>query len=188
MSLCSAIESVPMVSSDIEQQNAVKSGHTLQLELHDMLISHDMLSSKVDKLKVGSQQQVQLNLSPKLNFLNALKGSDVDDNKGRMSLDMNPVRNLHFAPPAITDGRVTVARPLDVFEDGCELWKSTVVGHFVGHKLPYPVVNSIAKRIWGSHGLSEVLSSDNGFFLFTFDSVDRATNVLERAPWHMAHG
>ena len=52
---------------------------------------------------------------------------------------------------------------------------------------PYPVVNSIAKRIWGSHGLSEVLSSDNGFFLFTFDSVDRATNVLERGPWHMAN-
>ena len=82
---------------------------------------------------------------------------------------------------------MTVAPPLDVFEDGCELWKSTLVGHFVGQKLPYPVVNSIAKRIWGSHGLSEVLSSDNGFFLFTFDSVDRATNVLERAPWHMAN-
>jgi len=50
-----------------------------------------------------------------------LKGSDVDDNKGRMSLGMNPVRNLHFAPPAITNGRVTVAPQLDVFEDGCEL-------------------------------------------------------------------
>ena len=76
-----------------------------------------------------------------------MKGSDVDDNKGRMSLDMNPVRNLHFAPPAITDGHVTVAPPLDVFEDGCEHWKSTLVGHFVGQKLPYLVVNSIAKRI-----------------------------------------
>jgi hypothetical protein len=50
----------------------------------------------------------------------------------------------------MTDGRVTVAPPLDVFEDGCELWKSTLVGHFVGQKLPYPVVNYIAKRIWGS--------------------------------------
>jgi hypothetical protein len=76
---------------------------------------------------------------------------------------------------------------LDVFEDGCEFWKSTLVGHFVGQKLRYPVVNSIAKRIWGSYGLSEVLSSDNGFFIFTFDSVDHATNVLERAPWHMAN-
>jgi len=71
--------------------------------------------------KVGSQQQEQLNLSPKLNFLNALKGFDVDENKGRMSLGMNPVCNLHFDPPTITDGRVTVAPPLDVFEDGCEL-------------------------------------------------------------------
>ena len=73
----------------------------------------------------------------------------------------------------MTDGRVTVAPPLDVFEDGCEFWKSTLVGHFVGQKLPYPVVNTIAKRIW--------------FFIFNFDSVDHATNVLERAPWHMAN-
>jgi hypothetical protein len=55
--------------------------------------------------------------------------------------------------PTMTDGRVTIAPPLDVFEDGCDLWKSTQVGHFVGHKLPYPVVNSIAKRIWGSSSL-----------------------------------
>jgi hypothetical protein len=102
-----------------------------------------LLDSKVDELKVGFQQQEQLNLSPKLNFLNALKGSDVDDNKGRKTLGMNPVRNLHFAPPVITDGHVIVAPPLDVFEDGCELWKSTLVGHFVGQKLSYPVVNSV---------------------------------------------
>jgi hypothetical protein len=74
-----------------------------------------------------------------------------------------------------------------VFEDGCEFWKSTLVGHFVGQKLPYPVVNSIANKIWSSYGLSEVLSSDNGFYIFNFDSVDHATNVLERAPWHMAN-
>jgi hypothetical protein len=56
-----------------------------------------------------------------LNFLNALKGSDVDDNEVSKTLDINQVHNLHFAPPAVTDGRVTVAPPLDVFEDGCEL-------------------------------------------------------------------
>jgi len=156
MSLCSDVKSVPMVTSDVEQHNGVKSGHTLRLELQDIINSHGMkisqfpnvnqadsevsiekhsslqashvvsgmnhvLGSKVDELKVGSQQQEQLNLSPKLNFLNALKGSDVDENKGRMSLGMNPVCNLHFDPPTITDGRVTVAPPLDVFEDGCEL-------------------------------------------------------------------
>ena len=67
LSLCSAVEFVPMVSSDIEQHNGVKSGHTLQLKLQDMLNSHDMnlvLGSKVDELKIGSKQQEQLHLSP----------------------------------------------------------------------------------------------------------------------------
>ena len=116
-----------------------------------------------------------------------MKGSVVDVKEGSKNIDFNPVRNLHFERPAITNGRITVAPPRDVFDDGCELWKSTLVGHFVGQKLPYLVVNSIAKKIWGSYGLSEVLSSKNGFYLFTFDSVDRATNVLERALWHMAN-
>jgi hypothetical protein len=102
MSLCSSVENVPMVSSNIEQHNEVKSGHILRLELQDMLNSHGMriyqfqadsdvsiekhsnvqasnvvpemnhvLGSKVDEVKVGSQQQEQLNLRPKLNFLNA---------------------------------------------------------------------------------------------------------------------
>jgi hypothetical protein len=217
MSLCSSVENVPMVSSNIEQHNQVKSGHTLRLALQYMLNSHGMrtsqfqansdvsienhstvqvpnvvpemnhvLGSKVDEVKVGSHQQEQLKPRPKLNFLSALKGSDVDDNEGSKTLGISSVRNLHFAPPTMTDGRVTVT-PLDVFEDGCEFWKSALVGHFVGQKLPYPVVNSIANRIWSSYGLSEVLSLDNGFFIFNFDSVDHATNVLERAPWHMAN-
>jgi hypothetical protein len=56
-----------------------------------------------------------------LNFLNALKGFDVDDNEGSKTLGINPVCNLHFAPSVMTDGRVTVAPPLDVFESGYEL-------------------------------------------------------------------
>jgi hypothetical protein len=196
MSLCSSVENVPMVSSNIEQHNEdmlnshgmrmsqFQADSDVSIEKHSNVQASNVvpemnhvLGSKVDEVKVGSQQQEQLNIRPKLDFLNALKGSDVDDNEGSKILGINPVCNLHFAPPVMTDGHVTIAPPLDVFEDGCELWKSTLVDHFVGQKLPYPVVNYIAKRLWGSYG----------FFLFTFDSVDHATNVLERAPWHMAN-
>jgi len=62
----------------IEKHSSLQASHVVSG------INH-VLGSKVDELKVGSQQQ-QLNLSPKLNFLNALKSSDVDDNKGRSSL------------------------------------------------------------------------------------------------------
>nr|XP_034902021.1 uncharacterized protein LOC118039434 [Populus alba] len=146
MSSCSGVESVPLVSSSIEKSPTLQAPHVVSEMNH-------VLGSEVDVLKVGSQQQEQLNLKTKFNFLNAVKGSVVDVKE--------------------------VAPPRDVFDDGCELWKSTLVGHFVGQKLPYPVVNSIAKRIWGSYGLSEVLSSENGFYLFTFDSVD---HDLVRVP------
>ena len=46
MSLCSSVKNVPMVSSNIEQHNQVKSGHTLRLELQDMLNSHGMKISQ----------------------------------------------------------------------------------------------------------------------------------------------
>ena len=80
-----------------------------------------------------------------------MKGSDVDDNEGSKTLGISSVRNLHFAPPTMTDGRVIVAPPLDVFEDGCKFWKSTLVGHFVGQKLPYPVelLRSIRSFVFG---------------------------------------
>jgi hypothetical protein len=100
--------------TSIEKHSNFQTSHAVSEMNH-------VLASKVDELKVGSQQQEHLNLSPKLNFLNTLKGSDVDDNEVSKTLDINQVHNLHFAPPAVTDGRVTVAPPLDVFEDGCEL-------------------------------------------------------------------
>ena len=97
MSSCSGMESVTMVSCNIKQHNEVKSGHTFRLELKDMLNSHAdseasveksstlqaphvvsemnlVLGSKVDELKVGSKQQEQLHISPKLNFFKCFEG------------------------------------------------------------------------------------------------------------------
>jgi hypothetical protein len=90
-----------------------------------------VLGSNFDGLKVGPQHLEQQNLNPKLNFLNALKGSAVNDNKCNKTLGMNTVHNLQV-PPFMADGHVTVASPLNVFEDGCELWQSTLVGYFMG--------------------------------------------------------
>ncbi|KAL3592235.1 hypothetical protein D5086_010875 [Populus alba] len=137
--------------SDLEQHNGVKSGHTLQLELQDMLNSHDK--------------------NPVLRFYKSV--------------------TCILLPPAITDGRVTVAPPLDcVLRMACELLEihSSLVISWV-RRLPYPVVNSIAKR---NMAAPTVLSK---FYLLIMDSFSslfdsarwRATECLERAPWHMAN-
>lgn len=61
--------------------------------------------------------------------------------------------------------------------------------HFgwLGQKLPYPVVSSIAHKILVKEGLTEVLSSENGFFFFKFAHQEAMSAILEKAPWHMAN-
>ena len=95
--------------------------------------------------------------------------------------------NLDFFKPSMEGGRVKVRPPMEVVQEGCEEWKSTLIGYFVGKRLPYPVVNSIAFKLWGRVGLNEVLSTERGVFLFKFDTVEQADSILDRAPWHMVN-
>ena len=82
MSLCSSVENVPMVSSNIEQHNQVKSGHTLRLELQDMLNSHGMRISHFQAdsdVSIEKHSTVQAsNVVPEMNHV---LGSKVDEVK-----------------------------------------------------------------------------------------------------------
>jgi len=82
MSLYSSVENVPMVSSNIEQHNEVKSGHILRLELQDMLNSHGMRISQFQadsNVSIEKHSNVQAsNFVPEMN--NVL-GSKVDEVK-----------------------------------------------------------------------------------------------------------
>ena len=76
--------------------------------------------------------------------------------------------------------RVLASPLFEVFEKDYNIWQCTLTRHFVGHKLPSLVVKNIANITWESLG-----SLENGFLIFTFDSVDHATTILDRAPCHM---
>ena len=82
MSLCSSVENVPMVSSNIEQHNKVMSGHILRLELQDMLNSHGMRISQFQAdshVSIEKHSNVQAsNVVPKMN---RVLGSKVDELK-----------------------------------------------------------------------------------------------------------
>lgn len=77
--------------------------------------------------------------------------------------------------------------PKGIAAEGCVEWECTLVGYFLGQKLPYTMVNSLAHRLWDELGLEEVLSSDNGFYFFKFENSESLNQVLDRAPWHMAN-
>lgn len=120
-----------------------------------------------------------------VSYANAVRGNSSVRNRG----DHQPLGGkgftLNFFQPAIHDGRILVVPPDGITVDECSVWANTLVGHFIGKKLNFHAVKSIAFRIWGELGLQDVLAMDNGFFFFQFLTGEAVITVLDGGPWHM---
>ena len=97
-----------------------------------------------------------------------------------------PRMNLKFVPPENLNGLPRVVTAASISAEGAKKWATTLVGCFVGGSLPFSAVNNIARNIWSSAGLKDVLSIEKGFFLFRFGSSDGMVSVVEKGPWLFA--
>ena len=75
-------------------------------------------------------------------YANVLEGDSSTTN------NVSPMSELPFHAPMRVNGRIKVCPPAAISKEGCEYWSSTLVGFFLDKKLPFPVVNSIANKIW----------------------------------------
>lgn len=94
--------------------------------------------------------------------------------------------NLEYFEPILSKEKVKVKPPPVIATYGAAQWESTLVGYFMDGKLPFNVVNNIAKRLWDSKGLVKTLTGANGFYFFKFYSATQCEEILEGGPWHMA--
>ena len=94
--------------------------------------------------------------------------------------------NLAFIPPNLINGSTHVPLSPIIGDEGEKQWINCLVGHFIGTRLPYSVVNNIARMLWGKEGLTEVLGHENGFFFFRFNTEGGLNAVLDRGPWLFA--
>ncbi|XP_052201561.1 uncharacterized protein LOC127807600 [Diospyros lotus] len=98
----------------------------------------------------------------------------------------SPTR-LDFFPPSGTQSEIPLVKlPSDVIDECTEYWMNTLVGYFIEKRLPFPVVQNIAKRLWQNCGLLEVLSNNSGFYFFRFDSQESMLRVFDEGPYHFA--
>lgn len=97
------------------------------------------------------------------------------ENQGRMALE--------FIPPMVLADRIVVSPPPEVEALGKEKWKCCLVGHFLDKNLPFPVVRSIAMKIWKKSGLRDVRANGHGFFFFLFEEEGELGRVLDGGPW-----
>ncbi|GJZ01503.1 gag-pol polyprotein [Tanacetum coccineum] len=62
-------------------------------------------------------------------------------------------------------------------------YDNTLIGYFVGKSLAFLIVQNYVKNTWAKFGLSKLMKSDNGVFLFKFDTKDGMEQVIECGPW-----
>ncbi|GJR41750.1 putative reverse transcriptase domain, ribonuclease H-like domain, aspartic peptidase domain protein [Tanacetum coccineum] len=62
-------------------------------------------------------------------------------------------------------------------------YSNTLVGYFVGKSLAFQIVQNYVNNTWAKFGLSKLMKTDNGVFLFKFDTKSGMDQVIERGPW-----
>jgi len=84
----------------------------------------------------------------------------------RASMDAplgNPLgpQHLSFVELVVDNGRIKVVPLKGVSDEGKVEWENTLVGRFIGQKLLYSVVNTLAHRLRSDDRLDEVLFAEN---------------------------
>ena len=71
-----------------------------------------------------------------------------------------------------------IRMPRAVADEGSKAWENTLVGDFIGTKLPYSLVKNASTRLWGKLGLNHMLGIESGYFFFKFNSKDESDAIL----------
>ncbi|GAV85581.1 hypothetical protein CFOL_v3_29017 [Cephalotus follicularis] len=64
------------------------------------------------------------------------------------SLSMRSESKLSFFPPVLVAGEVIAKPPGGIFKQGAREWNTSLVGHFVGRRIPFKAVNETLHKKW----------------------------------------
>lgn len=100
------------------------------------------------------------------------------------------VSKNHLKPVIDLDNDVArVSVPVGFADEGVPLWKSFVVGYFMGEAPHVRTIHATVNRIWNSAGRSsrvDVQFLNPTTVLFRIDNEQARLRVLKRRYWHIA--
>ncbi|KAI8543997.1 hypothetical protein RHMOL_Rhmol08G0261100 [Rhododendron molle] len=89
-------------------------------------------------------------------------------------------KHLKKFPIVYENGQVMI--PTKISENGALKWKNAIVGCFVDKRLSYFQIRSWAQRVW-KIDVEDVVTLDNGFFVFNFRDAAALDYILENGPY-----
>ncbi|KAB5526630.1 hypothetical protein DKX38_020477 [Salix brachista] len=73
--------------------------------------------------------------------------------------------------------------PAGMVMHSMDQWRKCIIGFFIGCKMHFHAVSSIAKKAWKTNGMDQVTTMADGFYVFRFRTEEAVGEVLERGPW-----
>lgn len=99
-----------------------------------------------------------------------------------LPLDANPVVE-------IVNGVASIQIPDEIFDEAELLWKSFVVGYFIGDAPHVGTIHATVNRIWSSPKAGtkiDVQFIDKNTVLFRIDNSQMRARVINRKYWHIS--
>ena len=96
-----------------------------------------------------------------------------------------PDQNMRFFPPEVSNGKMVVSPPNEVFEEGELCWKNALVAQFVGKMPNFSYFQKMVNVLWGADREVDVRSAGYNLFIIQFPNSSTRDRVLETGPWHI---
>ncbi|GAV69363.1 DUF4283 domain-containing protein, partial [Cephalotus follicularis] len=73
--------------------------------------------------------------------------------------------------------------PEEVLEEGAKEWVHSLVGFFVGERIPFRSLQAVLNKKWCATSKFSIHTTDNDIFIFKCDSSAVRDWILENGPW-----
>ncbi|GJW12093.1 RNA-directed DNA polymerase, eukaryota, reverse transcriptase zinc-binding domain protein [Tanacetum coccineum] len=130
-------------------------------------VVHDIVTDKVNNEEIKSNNAKNDSYAKTLT-----KNLIADENR------------LFTIPTCInSQGKEVVLFDEDLVMEGCEKWKLTVCGYFVGCKMHINVLKYNIRRMWTKFGLKDIVVDADEMCFFKFKNEEGMKHILEQSPW-----
>ncbi|GJU84848.1 RNA-directed DNA polymerase, eukaryota, reverse transcriptase zinc-binding domain protein [Tanacetum coccineum] len=93
-------------------------------------------------------------------------------------------KELIYIPTRINEnGDEVVIFEEELVKEGSKKWQLTICGHFVGCNMPLGELKYNLRRMWGRHGLFEIIADGSDMRIFKFNNAEGMNYVIDQSPW-----
>ncbi|KAJ9536547.1 hypothetical protein OSB04_un000299 [Centaurea solstitialis] len=74
---------------------------------------------------------------------------------------------------------VSIMIPMELAKEAAKSFSTTIVGYFLGSRIPFPIVHRYLMQVWSKHGVSDIMMNAKGFFFIKFNDEGGSIRAME---------